>query len=268
MSTQPEDITPKKNKIKKIKSKVDVDNSSKSLIKPRKSSQQKWFETTRKIINNIKWENTKKYRKSEIEKIKSKKQFTARGYALEYMLEKGVWLKVKDVGKHVSDRKFEDTGEVVGDPPRQFELLRKNILPLSWLETKIKRDKYVCFCPERVFWQDQEVINNSKHKNQNFSNELITTKLSECKYICELTHLPMSEGSLAADHWIPKEGGGKSELQNCVIINKILNEKKNKYEPVNWFCKSLLTNFLKICNKTGMNMNEVKDKLIKFIQEF
>jgi len=257
-------------KIDIVRPDLDIKYNQQLLKMKRKSVvRQKWFNNIRKVINKIKWENTKKYRNFEIQKIKPKKRTAEMGYVLEYILDKEHrWIKVKDVGKYISDRKYEDTKEVVGDPPRQFELLRKNVLPLSWLETKVKRCKYVCFCPEQVHWQTNEIINQSKHKNQAFSDETITEKLSECKSKCELTGLPLSEGHLAADHWISKESGGKSESENCVILNKILNEKKNNHYPIDWFCKSLLTNFITICKKTGMDIDEVKTKLINFIQEF
>ncbi len=73
--------------------------------------------------------------------------------------------------------------------------------------------------------------------------------MKEVNYKCELTGLPLENGKLAADHWYPKEKSGVSTEENCVIINKILNEKKNNHEPVTWFCRFLLTNFLNICKK-------------------
>ena len=93
-------------------------------------------------------------------------------------------------------------------------------------------------------------------------------KTKNSNYKCELTGLPVTEGHLAADHWIPKESGGKSDPGNCVILNKLMNEKKNKHDPIDWFCKFLLTNFLNICKKTGMDLEIVKDKLINFIVKF
>ena len=60
----------------------------------------------------------------------------------------------------------------------------------------------------------------------------------------------------------------KHSIEILCILNKILNEKKNKHEPIDWFCKSLLSNFLNICKKVGMDLQTVKDKLINFIQEF
>jgi hypothetical protein len=66
---------------------------------------------------------------------------------------------------------------------------------------------------------------------------------------------------------MPKEKGGLSDETNCIIINKILNEKKNKKMPIEWFCETLLTNFMNICRSVGI-LKECKEKLIKFIEDF
>ena len=230
----------------------------------------KWRELIRKVINTNKWENTKKYRETEIKKIKPKKKNAEMSYALEFMIENGPhkWLQVKEIGKYIADRKFEDTKKIVGDPPRQFELLRKNVLPLSWLEKRVGRSKWVCFCPEQKDWYTNEIINDSKHKKDEFSPEIKKSALENSNYKCEITGLPISEGKLACDHFKPKAGCGVSTSQNCVVLNKILNEKKNNHEPVDWFVRSLLTNFLNICKRTGMDLETVNAKLIDFIQEF
>ena len=235
-----------------------------------KNYNKKWYNIIRKVINKIKWENTKKYRETEIKKIEPKKKNAELGYALEYMIKIGAhkWIQIKFVGKYISDRKFEDTKEIVGDPPRQFEFLRKNILPLCWLEKKKGRNKWVCFCPEQMEWQTEEIIINSKHKKEKFSKKIIELKLKECNYKCELTGLPTSEGKLAADHWIPKEKGGESDENNCVILNKILNEKKNNHDPIDWFCNSIITNFLNICDRTGLDLETVIKKIIVFLNDF
>jgi len=193
-------------------------------------------------------------------------------YVIEYMKKNPLrMLKQGDVLAYCDKRRNEDTNGKkpnFKDNSRAIEKLRKDILPNCWKEKKINGELYFIYLPELLELVEEKIINNTMHKNQGFSKEIITTKLIECKYTCELTGLPYSEGSLAGDHWIPKEGGGISDTKNCVIINKILNEKKNKHPPVEWFCKTFLTNFLKICEKTGMNINEVKLKLITFIQEF
>jgi len=71
-----------------------------------------------------------------------------------------------------------------------------------------------------------EIIENTKHRNDRFSKEIIKSKMDSSNYKCELSGLPVSEGHLAGDHWIPKEGGGESNIDNCIILNKILNEKR------------------------------------------
>ena len=37
--------------------------------------------------------------------------------------------------------------------------------------------------------------------------------------------------------------------------------------PREWFCETLLTNFMIICKKVGI-LQECKEKIIKFIQEY
>jgi hypothetical protein len=46
-----------------------------------------------------------------------------------------------------------------------------------------------------------------------------------------------------------------------------MNEKKNKKMPIEWFCETILTNFMTICKHVGI-LQECKEKIIKFIQEF
>ena len=96
---------------------------------------------------------------------------------------------------------------------------------------------------------------------------MIEEKLKVSNYKCCITGIPQDNGHLAADHFIPKEKGGLSVPENCIIINKILNEKKNKKMPIEWFCDTILTNFMNICKNVGI-LEECKKKLITFIEEF
>ena len=195
-----------------------------------------------------------------------------KAYAIEYMLKYPTkMVKQRDLLHYCDERIKQDTkGAKNGyaDNSRQIEYLRKNLLSEYWIEKKIGNELYFIYLPEKIELITNEIQENSKHKNNSFSKKIITKKLRDCGYKCELTGLSTSEGNLAADHWEPKEGGGESVEKNCVILNKILNEKKNKHNPIVWFCESLLTNFLEICKKTGMDLETVKTKLIGFIQEF
>ena len=154
------------------------------------------------------------------------------------------------------------------DNSRGIEFLRKNIFPLRWDEKKVDGCLKFIYIPELENRQKDKIVEMS-HKNTGFSQNLIKKRMEEAKYICEWTGLPLSNGKLAADHFFPKESGGKSCESNCVILNKILNEKKNKHHPLDWFIKGILTNFLNICNR-AMNgdINSVKEKLIEFIKDF
>ena len=192
----------------------------------------------------------------------------ANKYAFEFMkLNANKFVKVKDVQEYCCKKIKELTNETLGDPPRAFEILRKDKLPLEWDEFKIKSTKYVKYAPDRKKDISEEIINNHKHKKDGFTKDIISTKMTECNYKCAITGIPNTDGGLAADHFIPKEKGGKSEIVNCVIINKVLNEKKNNKMPIEWFCESLLTNFMNICKNVGI-LAECKEKLIAFIQEF
>jgi hypothetical protein len=185
-------------------------------------------------------------------------------YAFEYLkLHLNKYVKIKDVQEYCNKRTKEVTGSPLGDPPRSFEILRKDKLPLEWSEIKYKKLKYVKYTPNNKI----KIYNIINHKNDKFSKEIIEEKLKLANYKCSITGISEDNGKLAADHFIPKEKGGLSNYNNCIIINKILNEKKNKKMPIEWFCETLLKNFMLICKQVGI-IDECKIKLIKFINDF
>lgn len=190
-------------------------------------------------------------------------------YAMEYLkLHPNEFVRIKDVQQYCNERHQQKTGEPLGDPPRAFEMLRKNKLPSEWSEKyDEKNNKYVKYAPHLKSKICTEILDTHKHKSDSFSNDIIEEKLKLSNYKCCITGIPQDNGGLAADHFIPKEKGGESVANNCIIINKILNEKKNKKFPIEWFCETLLTNFMTICKNVGI-LEECKNKLIKFIQDF
>lgn len=189
-------------------------------------------------------------------------------YAFEFLkLNLNKYVRLKDIQEYCNKRTKEKTGEPLGDPPRAFEILRKDHLPLEWSEYKHGRYKYVKYTPHMKEKIMKEIIDQHKHKKDSFSKEIIKEKLKLSNYKCCITGIPQDNGGLAADHFIPKEKGGKSIPENCFIINKILNEKKNNKPPIEWFCETLLTNFMNICRSVGI-LEECKIKLIKFIEGF
>jgi len=258
-----EGIKQKKFKIKKKKQETMSDTTPMSLFKSL---------VKKVIIIKRMYVQFKDHRKFILSKLEEKKYRGQKKYAIEYMKQYPTkMVKQGDLLHYCDERRNEDTGGKkpnFKDNSRGIEQWRKDILPNCWKEKKINGELYFIYLPELKELVSEEIINNTKDKNKGFSTELIKSKTEDCKYKCELTGLPVSEGHLAADHWIPKESGGKSDPENCVILNKILNEKKNKHNPIDWFCKSLLTNLLTICKKSGMDIDQVKTKLIKFIQEF
>lgn len=201
-----------------------------------------------------------------IKKYKIKKG--ANLYAFEYLkLHLNEYVRIKDVQEYCNFRNKQKTGHPLGDPPRAFEILRKDKLPLEWSEIQYKKNKYVKYTPHIKEKICTKIIDNHKHKSNSFSKCIIEEKLKLSNYKCCITGIPQDTCCLAADHFIPKEKGGKSDWNNCIIINKILNEKKNKKLPIEWFCETLLTNFMNICKHVGI-LEESKIKLIKFIQDF
>ena len=193
-------------------------------------------------------------------------------YAIEYLLKPeniNKFVKQYDVIQYTDYRRTQDTnGKEKGykDGSRAIESMRKDKYPCMWIETIKNKDLYFKFAPWNKYFVNDTIIKNTNRK-ESFSGAVIVQKLEETKYTCEITGLSESEGGLAGDHWFPKEKGGKSEKENCVILNKILNEKKNNHMPIHWFCKTLLTNFMNVCKKTNM-LEDCKAELKKFIDAF
>ena len=213
----------------------------------------------RKIIN---------YKEIELGILRANIKRGANLYAMQYLKQfPDKYVRLIDIQDYCSKMHKMKTGNPLGDPPRAFESLRKDKLPCEWSEITYKKNKYVKSTPRIKNNITKEIYEKNKNKKDSFNKEIIDEKLKETNYTCEITGLPISEGSLAADHFIPKEKGGKSIKNNCIILNKILNEKKNNHYPIEWFCKTLLTNFMNICKKVGI-LDECKEKIIKFIQEF
>lgn len=180
------------------------------------------------------------------------------------------FVKQGDILLYCDKRRSEDTNgkqKNFADNSRAVEKMRKDLYPLQWIEVKKGGELWFKYMPQNKKYICKDLYENHKHKSDCFKKNIIEEKLCETNYMCEITGLPMSEGKLAADHFIPKEKGGKSENINCIILNKILNEKKNKKMPIEWFCETLLTNFMNICKKVGL-LQECKEKIIKFVQEF
>lgn len=266
---------PKKFKFKKKLSNSDDSDSSKNkYVKSTEEKPTTFKDIVQKIIALKRmYPKFKEYRINILNGLKTKYKFRGqKAYAIEYMLQYPTkMVKQGDLLLYCDKRRNKDTNGKkpnFKDNSRAIETLRKDIIPNCWMEKRPNGELYFIYLPELKELVTDEIIENTKYKNEGFSKEILVSKLENCNYKCELTGLPKSEGHLAGDHWIPKEGGGESKTENCVILNKILNEKKNNHDPIDWFCKFLLTNFLNICKRTGMDLNTIKVKLINFIQEF
>jgi len=227
----------------------------------------------RKKLNSIKWRRWKAEHVTHLQDAKKRARIKRgqKKYAFEYMVANpGKFINQGEMLLYCDRRRSEDSnGKHKGyrDNSRSVEILRKDLLPLEWVEVICRNGIYFIYCPFIKEHVADEAWAQQKHKKDGFSKDQIKFAQKKAKYKCEITGLPASDGKLAADHWFPKEKGGKSEQLNCVILNKILNEKKNNDSPLTWFTKHLLTNFLNICKRMG-DLDEIKEGLIAFIQEF
>jgi hypothetical protein len=192
----------------------------------------------------------------------------ANKYAFEFMrMNVGKFVRLVDVQDYSSEQRKKAVGRALGDPPRSFEILRKDRLPLEWEEFEAGGYKYVKYSPHKKFEHTEKIVDAHKNRKDGFSKQVITEKLEHYGYKCAITGLPVSEGALAADHWIPKEKGGLSVPGNCVILNKVLNEKKNNMMPVEWFMTGPMENFMKACVAAGMDKESVKAELMRALEK-
>lgn len=207
-----------------------------------------------------------KLNKILFEKIGEHREYTYMYYVKQFYGKKSDdpnwdgWVSVSEMSNYCSDKRKNDIGKSFGDPPRRFEQFRKDETPGYWDEKMVCGNKFVKF---KIPTEEEIIVS----KDHGFTPDIQNKRLEESNNICEITGLSFNEGKLACDHWYPKEKGGQSDEKNCVILNKILNEKKNNHLPEDWFCKHLLTNFLNVCKRMG-NIGNIKLKLIKFIEEF
>jgi hypothetical protein len=202
----------------------------------------------------------------EFERIQQRHPRGQLKYALEFIRTRLFrFVKQGDVAHYCDQRRNQDThGEKPNfkDNSRQLEKLRTELYPHMWQEVTKSGELYFKFDPFQKLHIDTTIV--SEHRKDGFSKDIIQTQLKISNYRCEITGV---SGILAADHFIPKEKGGLSTSANCVILHKLLNEHKNKHMPIEWFCESLLTNFMNICRRVGL-LEECKQKLIRFIESY
>ena len=135
----------------------------------------------------------------------------ANSYAFDFMRKNaGRFVRLADVQEYCSEQHKKLTGKVLGDPPRSFEILRKDKLPLEWDEFEVRGLKYVKYAPHKKAMYTDTIVDAHKNRGDGFSKQIISSKLEQFGYKCAITGLPISEGALAADHWMPKEKGGLS----------------------------------------------------------
>jgi tRNA threonylcarbamoyladenosine modification (KEOPS) complex Cgi121 subunit len=116
-----------------------------------------------------------------IKKCKIKKG--ANLYAFEYLkLNLNKYVKVKDVQEYCNFRNKQETGQPLGDPPRAFEILRKDKLPLEWREIQYKKNKYVKYTPHLKEKICAKIIDNHNHKSDSFNKCIIEEKIRLSNY--------------------------------------------------------------------------------------
>ena len=109
-------------------------------------------------------------------------------YAFQYMIKNlNKYVKIKNVQEYCNKETQRITGEPLGDPPRAFEMLRKDKSPNDWHEIIYKKYKYVKYIPNINSRNNKLII--SDHL---FSNSIIENKLKECNYKCCITNLSNS----------------------------------------------------------------------------
>ena len=192
-------------------------------------------------------------------------------YAFEYMkLHAGKFVKQGDLLLYCDKRRCEDTHGAkknFKDNSRAIEILRKDKLPLRWTEVKKDGELWFKYTPWIKDIFADEIHEKHKYKVDSFTKPLIQERMTLAEFRCELTGIPVNTCKADADHFIPREKGGMSILENCVILASPINTSKNKKMPIEWFCESILTNFLNLSKRVGIE-KEAKEKLIQFIQEY
>ena len=171
------------------------------------------------------------------------------------------YLEITEMIEYCNNERFRDKNERFRSPEREIKSITNTKLHYLFEVITIDNLKYI----KLDFNKRNTIINNIKNKD--FSSEIKKKKLEEVNYTCQLTGITEINGKLAADHWNPKCKGGLGTIDNCVILNKHLNEQKKGKEPIKWFIDLLLTNFLNICKRTGI-LEKARNEIIEFTKNY
>jgi hypothetical protein len=189
-------------------------------------------------------------------------------YVCEYLQNNPCkFVKQGDVLAYCDYRRNQDTnGEKPNyrDNSRAIEILRKNRIPLRWIEVVHKGELYFMYCKNlEVTYIESEIQRHNK-KREYFPKSLIKSTLEKAKYKCEMCHISANNIKLECDHWVPKEKYGNSDKTNAICLCCTCNPKKNKNLPEEWFCKHFIINFYKISKRFNL-WQQHKTTIIKFI---
>ena len=192
-------------------------------------------------------------------------------YAFEYMkIHAGKFVKQGDLLEYCDKRRAEDTNgkkRTFKDNSRAIEALRKDKLPLEWIEIHRDGELWFKYCPQMKHKYTEQEHEKHASKKDSFTKQIIQERMKNAEYRCELTGISVENVGANADHFIPKEKGGKSTLENCVILGEYINTSKNSRMPVEWFCDTILRNFIKLCSRAGMDITAVKEEIINRIKD-
>lgn len=186
-------------------------------------------------------------------------------YAFEFMkMNAGRFVKQGDLLEYCDKRRCEDTSgakRTFKDNSRAIEALRKDKLPLEWAEVYRSGELWFKYAPTMKSVYTEEAMKKHIHKADSFTRSVVESQMEKAGYKCEITGIPVSYVGANADHFIPKEKGGQSVAENCVILGEHLNTSKNSRMPVEWFCDTMVRNFLGVCARSGMDIDEVKKEI-------
>lgn len=195
--------------------------------------------------------------------LKKYKPKTLKHYIIEYLLkniDKKLYTQ-ECILHYINERCKQDEKKPYSNADRNVKSFFNQDYNHMFEIVKTRNPKLLKYLPpyERI---------KKKQKNNDFTNKQKITKIEECKGLCELTGIKLTKKTGNADHFWPKDKGGECEYKNCVWMHKDLNNQKRNRDPVDWFCKVFITNFLNICKRSGFNLKSVKERMIKFIDDF
>lgn len=227
---------------------VDESMSEEDLLMEQESlKQEEYLETLDKMFPNTK-QGTLKYYNKEFLKTKHYDQFWSQPEASSYcnakvIIDGGVgWYNKSYGGKGKGKTNPDGTPTSFGDPGRELEQIRTEKYEGCWDNKTGEKAG-----PFRLNIKHYQSYTGST-KSHSFSDEIktIVTKRSGGK--CELCG---HKGRTEIDHFIPKEKGGGSTLENANVLCQRCNDRKCNKNPEQ-FMKEEVNRFFNYYKERGM----------------